>query len=532
MTSRVLELEGEIAALRRVVDVLARRVEQQASHGPAEDRMAMIKALSSLENTVDVRSRELALSEARYRALYDHSPDMLLSIAGDGRISTCNATAARALTQDPAGLAGVLLEDLFAPDVRKTVARWRKQGYADETSPELPLASQRWVSLNAAPIPGPAAVSLVVMRDVTARRTLEVELQHANRLAGIGHLAAGVAHEINNPLAVLLLRLELLERQLALPSFDPRAAAEQAAVLRAHVLRIARIVRNLQTFARPNTEERQSCRIGDLYAAVVELTRDARGAARMRLVERPPGLTVDVDRGAIEQVLVNLVANAAQAMKLAGIVTIRVGPGALGRVVIQVDDEGPGIPPGLIEMMFTPFVTDRQDAGGMGLGLAIAWRIVDEHGGVLRGANRPDGGARFDLDLPASGRSASPPEDEPSIPPLRPLRLLVVDDEPLLAGMIRQFAEALGHTVGSVASAEQALEALEEHLFDAMITDIRLPGISGEALATRVAERWPALGRRIIFISGAFHPPRSGQRYLQKPFGQRELLALLVEVAG
>jgi PAS domain S-box-containing protein len=523
------EAARELEAARRVIDVLVRRLERADEQTTAEDRLAMLKTMNLLENTVENRTRELQLSEARYRALYDHSPDVLLTVGPEGHVTAWNQTAARILGETR--LVGARLDQLFAPDVQHQVAMWRRRGYTADATIELPLATGQWVALNAAKIPGLTGAIQIVLHDVSTRRSLEHELDHANRLAAIGHLAAGVAHEINNPLAVIQLRLELFERQLRADRFDVPAASAQVRVLREHVLRIARIVRNLQTFARPRTEDRRPVSIADLQIAVAEITREARGAARLMLLEDPPGLAVEVDRGAAEQVLVNLVTNAAQAMKSTGTIRLKAWIAGPDRIGVAVEDEGPGMAPELVDLVFTPFVTDKQGSGGLGLGLSIAWRIVEDHGGVLRGFNLPGRGARFELSFPRARTAAVIEEEEPSMPPSRPLSLLLVDDEPSLVTMLTHFAELAGHRVVSAGTAEQALEALEKQKFDAVITDLRLPGMSGSDLAEIIAARWPALAKKTVFISGLFHSPTPGQRYLQKPFSQRQLSALLLDLA-
>ena len=524
------DLETELAAARRVIEVLVRRLERADEQATAEDRLAMLKTMNLLENTVENRTRELQLSEARYRALYDHSPDILLTISPAGHVTAWNETAASVIGDS--GLGGRKLEQLFAPDAQSQAANWRREGFPPQATFELPLVTGQWVALIAAKIPGLPGATQIVLHDVSTRRSLEHELRHAHRLAAIGHLAAGVAHEINNPLAVIQLRLELFERQLANAKLDIPAATQQVKVLRGHVLRIARIVRNLQAFARPRTEDRRAVSVQDLLVAVTDLTREARGDAQLELIEDPPGLSVHVDRGAAEQVLVNLVTNAAQAMRHTGTIRLKAWIATAERVGLAVEDDGPGIAPELADLVFTPFVTDKQESGGLGLGLSIAWRLVEDHGGVLRGSNRPEGGARFELSFSRAGLPAVPEEDEP--PPLssRGLSLLLVDDEPSLVTMLRHFVELGGHRVVSAGSAEQALAALEHQAFDAVITDLRLPGMSGTELAGVIATRWPALAKKIVFISGLFHSPTPGQRYLQKPFSERQLSALLVDLAS
>lgn len=534
---RIEELEAQLAASKKVIDALVRRAERQLdalSQGP--DQFAVIKALSNLESIIDQRTRELHESEARYRALYHHSPDMLFTVDEAGLITAVNQTSLEAFDCEEDALLGCSLASLFDDDAQQTVERWVARGFSGLRDQELSLDDGRIVSVNAGAVPGFSGEIQVVLRDVTARRRLEAELGHARRLAAIGHLAAGVAHEINNPLTVLQLRLELLE-VLNLPA----PVSAQLKVLSEHTLRIARIVRNLQSFAHPRSEHREMVRLSELVAAAREVASPAIAHVAIRS-DIPPDLYIHADRGRAEQVLVNLLTNAGDAQVSAGWIGITARRSA-DRVRIVVEDAGPGVASELLDHIFTPFVSGKprkpydngpSPSSGSGLGLAIAWSIVKEHGGTIVCTNRPQGGARFELTFPLGVPEEVSPRGAPDVLlPGRTLRVLVIDDEPALLDLVERFTSAAGHEVVRVTSAEAALDCLaKESRFDVILSDIRLPGMSGRDLLRLLRRDRPELARRTALMSGFFHRPGAGVPYLQKPFGRRELLALLEEVAA
>lgn len=526
--ARIEELEQQLRASRRVVDALIWRAERRSEALLFEpDQNGIIKALWNLEGIVEERTRALYESEARYRALYDHSPDMLFTVDADGRITAVNKTSLAAFDCEEDALLGCELASLFDEEAQPLVERWLGSCTSPLPDQEVMLDDGRVVSIKGAVVPGSRGEIQVVLRDVSMRRRLEAELGHARRLAAIGHLAAGVAHEINNPLTVVQLRLELLE------SYDlPAHVTEQMSVMAEHVQRIARIVRNLQSFAHPRAEPPETVGLLDL----VEGAREVAGAALSEVsfrCEMPTGLLVRVDRQRAEQVLVNLFTNAIHAQKGAGWIGLSATVDG-DRVRIVVEDAGPGIPSDLIDHVFTPFVSGKGLAGS-GLGLAIAWSIVQEHGGTMIASNRPQGGACFEFTLPLGSEPTEPPAPDEPEPPCgseRSLRILAIDDEPSLLDLIDAFAEGAGHRVEKVMTAEAALELLSRDArFDIVLSDIRLPGMSGRDLLRLLRRDRPELARRTILMSGFFHQPGTGVPYLQKPFGRRDLLALLTDVS-
>jgi len=236
-------------------------------------------------------------------------------------------------------------------------------------------------------------------RQLEELRRTQSQLIHAEKLSAVGELASGVAHEINNPLTTILGQAHLL---LSDPDLKP-TVRDRLTIIAEETSRAARIVQNLLMFARHYSPERRPCSLADQVRRVLELKGYQLQQDGVRVetafVPCPPVLA---DENQIQQVLLNLVQNAHQAMKRHGgerVLTLRVRP-AQEWAVIEVLDTGPGIPPDALPKIFDPFFTTKPPGEGSGLGLSVSYGIVAEHKGRLRGENRPDGGAAFVIELP------------------------------------------------------------------------------------------------------------------------------------
>ena len=237
-------------------------------------------------------------------------------------------------------------------------------------------------------------LNILGIRDLTAQKKLEESLQHSKRLAAVGHLAAGVAHEINNPLAVMQLRLELLS-QLDLPNPVP----SHLQVVSKHIERIVRIVTNLRLGTRSQTTQWSTFRLSETVEHVLQTTEHHKKELNIEVALQPQDLLIRADKGQIEQVLVNLLTNASEASAQGGTIVISAQI-VENQLHATVTDNGPGIPGEILKDLFKPFTTTKAFAKGSGLGLAIAWGIVQEHGGTLKAENILPHGARLSLTLP------------------------------------------------------------------------------------------------------------------------------------
>lgn len=337
-------------------------------------------------------------------------------------------------------------------------------------------------------------------------------LRQAEKLTAMGSLLAGVAHELNNPLAIAMGRASLLAEKT-----EGTPYATDAESIREAADRCGRIVRTFLNMARQKPPSRVAVQLNDLARAAAEMlgyTLRTHGIEiELALTEPLPEVMADGDQ--VGQVLLNLVVNAQQALAVAGAADgrerrIRLSTGVEQRrdnreprVWLRVADTGPGVPAALRTRIFEPYFTTKGDGMGTGLGLSVSRSMVREHGGDLV-LERADDGAAFRLSLPISGGApdASVPMPLDEAPPAREARILVVDDEPEITGLIRTMLEGAGWEVATAESAAVALEMIGEVRFDALVSDLRMPDMDGASFWRCVHEAAPSLARRTLFVTG------------------------------
>ena len=381
-----------------------------------------------------------------------------------------------------------------------------------------------------------------LMRNVSERRRLDdqsrdlyQQLLQAEKMAALGQTISGVAHELNNPLATILSWAErLAERNL------DETSRRGVDVILGESERAARIVRNLLTFAR----KRQSTR------SMIDLNQVVRETLALRAYEQrltnidvvtalasglPP---VFADPHQIQQVLLNLVINAEQAMLSAngrGSLVLRTWHDAVqNAVVLQVSDDGPGVPPEVKGKIFDPFFTTKDVGKGTGLGLTVAYAIVKEHGGSIRVDSPTAGGASFTVEFPVSSveNAARPrPSRQAADHSLNGASVLLVEDERALATAVVEALTEAGLNVEHAGDGEEALARVRQNRYDVVICDLKMPRVDGMTLYRAIATASPSLARRVIFVTGAVAGPEaerfleeSGCRWLSKPFRLADLL--------
>lgn len=374
---------------------------------------------------------------------------------------------------------------------------------------------------------------VVFFSDITERKAIQARLAEAERLTALGMLSAGVAHEINNPLAYVLLNLEYVRQQLPQIGADP----ERLEGLLGHVRdachgaqRVATIVRDLRTFARHDDGARATIDLCDVVEAAINIAGNTLKQAARIVRDYRDGTFVHASASRLEQVFLNLLLNAAQALPgrperdEIRIYLAREGD----RVVAEVTDTGPGIPPHAAARIFEPFFTTKPVGVGTSLGLPICRSIVTAHGGTIDLVPRPGPGATFRITLPAAADarlvtrfvSSHPP---PTVGPRG--RLLVVDDDVAVGNTLRLVLER-EHDVRLVRSAEEALHVLaEDARFDAIVCDLVMPGMGGIDLYEALRRMRSPLAERMIFMTGGAVLPRTRERLarsknpiLEKPF--------------
>jgi len=371
-------------------------------------------------------------------------------------------------------------------------------------------------------------------------------MRQSDKLTAMGSLLAGVAHELNNPLAIVMGRASLLEEKCdALPELQADAQR-----IREAAERCGRIVRTFLNMARSRPSQRSPVALNEMVRAAVDMLqygyRTHGIELEMDLTDALPTVTADGDQ--IGQVVMNLLVNAQQALAGAqGARCVRVQTGLEPRresreprVWLRVSDNGPGVAGAARERAFEPFFTTKPEGVGTGLGLAVSRSIARDHGGdLMLEAASAQGGASFRLSLPISGVAEidTVPAALPELGAPLQSRVLVVDDEPELAEVMRDMLESAGHEVAIAESGEVALELLATARFDAVVSDLRMPDMDGAGLWREVSARYPALARSMLFVTGDTLSPDAreflrGARCasLDKPFSKADLLARVAEL--
>ena len=478
----------------------------------------------------------LRRSEGRFRTLIAQAPDGVV-ILQDGVIVFANDQAARLLGVGAAGVIGVRIATLMPPtDAARAFERIRAMMRDFPPSEYGTLADpHRVVEIKSIPYEweGKPAV-LAFARDVSERARLRHELVRADRLAAVGTMAAAVAHEINNPLTYATLSLDLLEQRLSKSGPDA-ALAEHIRNARDGIGRVATIVRDLSLYARDRARVSGRVIVADAIDRALKLVdHDLRHRARIdrKLAAVPP---IDGDASRLEQVLVNLFVNAAQALTRTAaqdVVTIETSVDARGDVVIAVSDTGPGIAPELRERIFEPFFTTKPIGEGTGLGLSVCKSIIEGMGGRIDAATAEGGGTCITVHLP-------PFRERPATTGAPAERAATGATPPRLKVLVVQMMLAPFHEVSVVASGEAALQAIREHTFDAMVCDVMMPAMDGMELYEAVRAAQAGLERRIVFVSGGAFLPRLAaflegvpNPKVAKPFEEKALLAAISAVAA
>ncbi len=408
-----------------------------------------------------------------------------------------------------------------------------------------------WVELTAAALVSDGARSMrtwAVLRDVTERkrlddqtRDLHQQLLQAEKLAALGRTISGVAHELNNPLATILTSAE----RLALRPLEGEVRQAVTTIL-GEAERAARIVRSLLTFARKRHTTRTMVDVNRVVRDTLALRAYEQRLANVTAIDAlaaglPP---VFADPHQLQQVLLNLVINAEQAMVSAhgrGTLVMRSWqPPDRDIVVIEVNDDGPGLPDETLARVFDPFFTTKGAGEGTGLGLTVAYAIVEDHGGGLRATAQDGGGASFFVELPAAAARARLPIPRPAPEPRNAgggARVLLADDEPKLAEAVAAALTEEGFVVERAADGQAAIELTRAQPFDLVICDLRMPRLDGPAFYRALAASLPGLAARVIFVTGDVAGTdaerfleESGCRWLTKPFRLADLLRAAREV--
>jgi two-component system NtrC family sensor kinase len=402
-----------------------------------------------------------------------------------------------------------------------------------------------------------------------------------DKLSLIGHMASSIAHELANPLATIVASTQAIlafwprggplpgGRELAgapaewVPSGTPlRQLREDLELILAEARRAGDIVHGLLASARQDPPEWRIVSLADVVRRTVGLCRHHLKLHNITLQAPyfdqqdgyPLWSRVRGDANQLQQVLLNLLINAQQAITAArGYGTVRITLCADGpdRVVLSVEDDGPGVPVDQQDIIFRPFYTTKPRGQGTGLGLSISAEVLRAHGGGIAVERLPNGGAAFRVMLPSlaaadralghdtpgetgGGVTVPLPAREAPASPGTQHRVLLVDDEVGIRRSVGRYLRRSGYQVTDVPSAQAALNALATARYDVIVSDLRMPGVSGEELFARLERDHPEMTRHIIFTSGDMlreesqqFLARSGCPALEKPYELEELVRLV-----
>ncbi len=379
-----------------------------------------------------------------------------------------------------------------------------------------------------------------VLAEAIARKQAEEALRRSEKLAAMGELLAGVAHELNNPLAVIVGQMGLLRQTVR-----EAPVAERLDKVAQATDRCARIVKNFLALAYPHAAERRRVGLNQIVQEAVDLLayelRVDTVEVRLDLAPDLPVLWADPHQ--LQQVVVNLVTNAHQVMREISrarrlTLTTRFQP-TTARVALEVADTGPGIPEEIRSRIFEPFFTTKPPGRGTGLGLSLCQGIIEGHGGTIDVESTVGQGTVFRIELPVEESVASKPEirEAEALPRIRGKTILVVDDEAGVTAVLVELLSYDAHHVETAANGSLALAKLDERTYDLILSDIRMPELDGPAFYREVARRHPKLSRRIIFISGDSVSPETrdflaetGAPSLDKPFVLEEVRQIVQQI--
>ena len=505
-------------------------------------------------------------TEAEMLGLLESIDSGVLLLDAANNIRVVSERFAQIMGVEPRRLAGLrtfdeLVNTLAGRFTRpaETSAIWRDHVLRDGQSRwdefELGRPSRKTVERFARPLfaaDGSRLGWLEIHRDISGQRLIQSKLIQTEKMAALGQLVSGIAHELNNPLTSIQGYAQLLLNRRAAPerAADARRIYQEAG-------RAGRIVKNLLLFAREAPAERRALSLNEVAERTLALRsyelKIENIVVELDLKEDLPQTLGDSSQ--LQQVLLNLILNAEQAIRQGrgrGLIRIRTMQLAGNRIALEIFDDGPGILPDVISRVFDPFFTTKPVGVGTGLGLSIVYGIVRGHGGEISVQSQPGEGTTFTIELPAmvdqepgpgdselasahlpSSRHAAPAVIAAHSPDRRApgaFRILAVEDEPTVAQLIADVLTEEGYRVDALLDSRAALTRMEENHYDLIICDLKMPYLNGPALYRALVRSRNPLRHRLLFVTGDTMSPHSmkflgsnGLPYLAKPFLVEEL---------
>ncbi len=547
--SRLCALQAASKALSIVEGALASgfpvRISFRAALGGAQTLLLCLE-----EGSIVQRAEGKWLQvEAELTSVLDSMQTGTILLDAAGRIRFCNARFGQYFGMERRQLQSLEtfenLTALVAPRFRtpenfdapwKSFAEGQRVPGHDEL--ELTRPTRRILERFARPVldrEGRAVGWLELYYDVTGERQIQSKLLQTEKMAAVGQLVSGIAHELNNPLTAIMGYGQLLLGQ----GLAPEQYSEASKVFQ-QAERARRIVKNLLYFARENEPERTRVDLNEIVERTLALRsyelRVENILVECELAGDLPETMADPYQ--LQQVVLNLLMNAEQALlqeRGQGKVKIKTRVADGQRIAIEISDDGPGVPRGIASRIFDPFFTTKPPGVGTGLGLSIVYGIVKQHGGEVTFENQSGGGARFVVELPVLEIPAD--EHEPAAlefasdsGPVRSGRILVVEDEPSVAQLIVDVLREEGHQVEAVLESQEGLARLSRAHYDLVVCDLRMPRLDGPAFYEALIRADSPVQNQLLFVTGDTLAPRTMQfleksklPYLAKPFLVEEL---------
>jgi PAS domain S-box-containing protein len=514
-------------------------------------------AFNDMVHKVSERDAALRVEKERFRALIEHAADIIGVIDAKGVVLYVSPSVKTVLDCPPEAYLGKNLSDIVHSDdaamIRDMLERTVAQAGRAIARFEYRVRHRdgAWRILEATgtnQLDNPSVRGIVINgRDITEVKQAEAEiarqreaLYQREKLAAMGSLLAGVAHELNNPLSIVVGRAIMLEEGAQDPA--TLAAAQK---IHAAAERCARIVKTFLAMARQHPPRYTEVQVNRIVEASLDMLGYSLRTGGIEVYFRPseglPEIAADADQ--LHQVFINLIVNAQQAL------ADRTGPRRLRiasardpdrhEVRVEVADNGPGIPEDIRSRIFDPYFTTKPVGSGSGVGLSVSLGIVEAHGGRLTVACPSWGGTVFTVHLPVRPAAES---GRGQAEPLRRgdgrKRLLIVDDEPEIGALLADILDPERHCIETAGSGREALERIERDSgYDVILTDLRMPQLDGPALYREIRTRWPDLARRVVFVTGDILSPQVRQLLeesrcpvIEKPFVPGEVRRVVAAV--
>jgi two-component system, cell cycle sensor histidine kinase and response regulator CckA len=530
------------------------------------DSGAITGYIGTVTDITDRKQTEDALraSESRYRLITENAHDLICLIDQDGCFAYLSPSFRRVLGYGPADLIGTRASDLLHPDDRAPILAQMQPIVSREpgqSSFRIRRADGSWCWVEAAwtnQLEQGQRYGIVSARDISERKRIEAQFLQAQKMESIGRLAGSVAHDFNNLLTAIGGYAELARETLA----DNSPARADLEEIGKAAQRARGLTRQLLAFARQQIIAPITLDLNDLVLDLEPLLRRLIGEHIAIQTRLSAGLgMVRADPGQIEQVLVNLVVNARDAMPNGGRLLIETASASFEQpygpqpdstllgdyCMLAVSDEGAGMDETVTQHLFEPFFTTKEPGQGTGLGLATCYGIVKQHGGAIWCYSEPGQGTTFKIYLPSVGEAQAayiPARARGGALPSGQETILLVEDEPAVSALAARVLREQGYTVLEAANGEDALQLTSAHhdrTIDLLLTDVVLPYMSGSALASQLLERQPSL--KLLYMSGYTDQAivRHGRlqpsvAFIQKPFSPaalaRKVRAVLDQAPG